>query len=122
MDRHVTVVLNDEKVIDNQPIEGCTNGALQPFDDLPGPIYLQGDHTSVAYRNIVLTPIVSTHRDDSKIAVMETAFNKRADASSFEDARKAGYNAIQMHSGMPRERELKKLTQALIWSSRPMKR
>ena len=109
VDRHVTVILNDEKVIDNQPIEGCTNGALQPFDDLPGPIYLQGDHTSVAYRNIVLTPIVSTHRDDSKIAVMETAFNKRADASSFEDARKAGYNAIQMHSGMPAGKRIKKI-------------
>ncbi|MGI9497225.1 MAG: family 16 glycoside hydrolase, partial [Mariniblastus sp.] len=109
VDRHVTVILNDKKVIDNQPIEGCTNGALSPFEDLPGPIFLQGDHTSVAYRNIVLTPIVSTNQDDLKIAVMETAFNKRADASSFEDARRSGYNAIQMHSGMPAGKKIKKI-------------
>ncbi len=32
---------------------------------------------------------------------METAFGKRADASSFQDAKAAGYDAIQMHSGMP---------------------
>ena len=38
---------------------------------------------------------------DGKIAVMETAFQKRADASSFQDARQAGYSAVQMHSGMP---------------------
>ena len=36
-----------------------------------------------------------------KIAVMETAFRKKADASSFQDAKQAGYTAIQMHSGMP---------------------
>ncbi len=109
VDRHVTVILNDKKVIDNQPIEGCTNGALSPFEDLPGPIFLQGDHTSVAYRNIVLTPIVSANQDDLKIAVMETAFNKRADVSSFEDARRSGYNAIQMHSGMPAGKKIKKI-------------
>lgn len=56
VDRHVTVVLNGRKVIDNQPVEGPTGGAL--FADVmrPGPIYLQGDHTSVAYRNIWLEP------------------------------------------------------------------
>lgn len=109
VDRHVTVILNEETVIDNQPIEGCTNGALSPFDDLPGPIYLQGDHTSVSYRNIVLTPVVSSSGSNSKIAVMETAFMKRADASSFEDARRAGYNAIQMHSGFPAGKKIKKI-------------
>lgn len=109
VDRHVTVILNDEKVIDNQPVAGCTNGALSPFENLPGPIFLQGDHTSVAYRNIVLTPIVSANQDELKIAVMETAFNKRAEASSFEDARRAGYNAIQMHSGIPAGKKIKKI-------------
>lgn len=36
-----------------------------------------------------------------RIAVMETAFGKRADVTSFLDARNAGYTAIQMHSGVP---------------------
>ena len=35
------------------------------------------------------------------IGVMETAFNQRADVSSFAAARKAGYRAIQMHTGNP---------------------
>ena len=56
VDRHITVVLNGEKVIDNQPVEGCTGGAL--FGDVTrdGPLYLQGDHTSVRYRNIRFEP------------------------------------------------------------------
>ncbi len=58
VDRHVTVILNGKKVIDNQPIIGCTNGALFSDESKPGPIYLQGDHTSVRYRNIVLRPVI----------------------------------------------------------------
>jgi hypothetical protein len=56
VDRHVTVVLNGKKVIDNAPVPGCTGGALKSDVTLPGPIYLQGDHTSVQYRNITLRP------------------------------------------------------------------
>jgi len=55
-DRHITVRLNDRLVIDNHPLEGCTGGALTSDDTLPGPIYFQGDHTSVEYRNIMLHP------------------------------------------------------------------
>lgn len=58
VDRHVTVKLNGKTVINNQPLIGCTNGALQADETLPGPIYLQGDHTSVSYRNLVLQPVV----------------------------------------------------------------
>ncbi|MFA5327912.1 MAG: DUF1080 domain-containing protein [Prolixibacteraceae bacterium] len=57
-DRHVTVILNGTKIIDNQPIYGPTGGAMQSDVNAPGPIYLQGDHGKVEYRNIVLTPIV----------------------------------------------------------------
>lgn len=55
--RHVTVVLNGTKIIDNQPLLGCTGGALWSDESRPGPIYLQGDHTGVEYRNIVLRPV-----------------------------------------------------------------
>ena len=58
LDRHVTVVLNGQKIIDNQPLLGCTGGALTSDELKPGPIYLQGDHTGIKYRNIVLTPVV----------------------------------------------------------------
>lgn len=58
VDRHITVVLNGKKIIDNQPVLGCTGGALWPDVSRPGPIYLQGDHTGVEYRNLVLRPVV----------------------------------------------------------------
>jgi len=58
VDRHATVILNGQKIIDNEPLLGCTGGALTSDEFKPGPIYLQGDHTSVKYRNIVITPVV----------------------------------------------------------------
>jgi len=56
--RHATVILNGVRIIDNQPIYGPTGGAIQSDVFAPGPIYLQGDHGKVSYRNIILTPIV----------------------------------------------------------------
>ena len=56
--RHLTVVLNGKTIIDNQPVHGCTGGALWSDESKPGPIYLQGDHNNIDYRNIVLRPIV----------------------------------------------------------------
>ena len=56
-DRHLTVLLNGTKIIDNQPVAGPTGGAILSDVFSPGPIYLQGDHGTVSYRNIVLTPI-----------------------------------------------------------------
>ena len=58
VDRHVTVVLNGVKVIDNQPVEGPTGGAINTDPTKAGPIHLQGDHTSVKYRNIYLAPVI----------------------------------------------------------------
>lgn len=58
VDRHVTIVLNGEKVIDNQPVTSPTSGAIHTDPTTPGPIYLQGDHTSVSYRNIYLAPVI----------------------------------------------------------------
>lgn len=58
VDRHVTVILNGETVIDNQPVAGCTGGALWSDVTRPGPILLQGDHGAIDYRNIVLRPVV----------------------------------------------------------------
>ncbi len=57
-DRHVTVILNGTKIIDNQPVYGPTGGAMKSDVFTPGPLYLQGDHGKVAYRNIMLTPIL----------------------------------------------------------------
>lgn len=56
--RHLTVVLNGVTIIANQPIAGCTGGALWADEFRPGPIYLQGDHGAVSYRNLVLRPVL----------------------------------------------------------------
>jgi hypothetical protein len=58
VNRHLTVVLNGKTIIDNQPVMGCTGGALWSDEFRPGPIYLQGDHEAVDYKNIVLRPVV----------------------------------------------------------------
>lgn len=58
VDRHISVVLNGKKIIENQPVMGCTGGALWSDVSRPGPIYLQGDHTSITYRSLVLRPVI----------------------------------------------------------------
>lgn len=58
--RHVTVVLNGIRIIDNEPVYGVTGGALTSNEFVPGPIYLQGDHSDAAYRNMILRPVLSS--------------------------------------------------------------
>ncbi|HEY1080792.1 MAG TPA: DUF1080 domain-containing protein, partial [Prosthecobacter sp.] len=57
VDRHLTVILNGKTIIDNQPVLGCTGGALTSDEFKPGPLFFQGDHTNVDFRNIVLRPV-----------------------------------------------------------------
>ena len=50
--RYITASL-----IDNRPAPGCTGGALTSDDSQAGPLMLQGDHSDIDYRNMVLTPV-----------------------------------------------------------------
>ena len=54
--RMVTIVCNGITVISNQEVPGITGGALDSKEGEPGPIYLQGDHGPVEFRNIIITP------------------------------------------------------------------
>jgi hypothetical protein len=54
--RRVTVVANGKAILVDQIIPGITGGALDSKEGEPGPIYLQGDHGPIEYRNIILTP------------------------------------------------------------------
>jgi hypothetical protein len=54
--RLVTIVLNGRTVISRQEIPGITGGALDSNEGAPGPLLIQGDHSSVEYRKVVLTP------------------------------------------------------------------
>lgn len=52
--RLVTVVFNGKTVICNAEIPGITGGALDSREGEAGPIYLQGDHGPIEYRNITM--------------------------------------------------------------------
>ena len=55
--RHLTVILNGVNIIDNVPVVGITGGAMSADEFVPGPLYIQGDHSDADYRNMVLTPL-----------------------------------------------------------------
>lgn len=54
--QYITVVYNGVTVVDNQRLDGMTGGAIASDQHRPGPLMLQGDHSAIAFRNIVLTP------------------------------------------------------------------
>jgi hypothetical protein len=53
----VTVVLNGQKIHDNVAIDGITGGALDSDEGAPGPIMIQGDHSKIWVRRLVVKPI-----------------------------------------------------------------
>jgi hypothetical protein len=55
--RQVTVMLNGVRVIEKQNIDGPTAIAMDTNEGDPGPILLQGDRGSVAFRKIVAYPL-----------------------------------------------------------------
>lgn len=57
--RHLTVVLNGTTIIDNVPVTGITGGAIDANETVPGPLYLQGDHSDADYKNMILRPAIN---------------------------------------------------------------
>jgi hypothetical protein len=53
--RMVTVVVNGKMVICNEEIPGITGGAIDSKEADPGPIYFQGDHGPIDFRNIEIS-------------------------------------------------------------------
>jgi hypothetical protein len=53
----VTIIINGKKIHDNVVIPAITGGALDTDEGEPGPIILQGDHSKVYYRKVVVTPL-----------------------------------------------------------------
>ena len=52
--RLVSITYNGKTVICNQEIPGITGGALDSKEGEPGPVYLQGDHGPIEFRNITI--------------------------------------------------------------------
>jgi len=57
--RHLTVVLNGVTIIDDEPVVGITGGAIDAREFVPGPLYLQGDHSDADYKNMILRKAVN---------------------------------------------------------------
>ena len=53
----LTATLNGKKVHDNALLPAVTGGAMDGDELAPGPIMIQGDHSKVSFRKLVITPI-----------------------------------------------------------------
>lgn len=56
--RTVTVVVNDERVIERFEIPGLTAIANDPDEDQPGFLAIQGDHGAIEFRKLTITPLI----------------------------------------------------------------
>jgi len=54
---HLTATLNGKRIHDNAVLPAMTGGALDNDEFAPGPIMIQGDHSRVAFRKMIVTPI-----------------------------------------------------------------
>ncbi|MEB0263160.1 DUF1080 domain-containing protein [Mucilaginibacter sp. 10I4] len=54
--RMITLSANGTEVITRQIIPGLTGGAIDSKEGEPGPLFIQGDHGPIDYRNIIITP------------------------------------------------------------------
>jgi len=57
--KFIKVLHNGQLIHENIEMKGPTRGAKIPGEAATGPILIQGDHGSVAYRNLTITPLVS---------------------------------------------------------------
>lgn len=73
--------------------------------DLPAETHMMNRMLSPVLSGLLLALVATApacaDETRAKIAVMETAFGKRGEVTSFVDAKNAGYSAIQMHTGTP---------------------
>lgn len=53
----ISVWFNDIRIHDNAELPAFTGGALDNDELAPGPIMIQGDHSRVTFRKLVVTPI-----------------------------------------------------------------
>ncbi|MHC4807622.1 MAG: 3-keto-disaccharide hydrolase, partial [Planctomycetota bacterium] len=54
----IKVELNGQVLHENLVLEGLTGGSLTDEEALTGPLMFQGNHGPVAYRNIIIKPLV----------------------------------------------------------------
>jgi len=56
----LTATANGKRIHDNAILPAMTGGALDNDELAPGPIMIQGDHSRVSFRKMVVTPITKS--------------------------------------------------------------
>ena len=56
----LTATANGKRIHDNAILPAMTGGALGNDELAPGPIMIQGDHSRVSFRKMVVTPITKS--------------------------------------------------------------
>jgi len=64
--QYITLKHNGVTIADNRELEGITGGAIDSHESEPGPLYLQGDHSKIEYRKIIVTPTRSPGSPSSR--------------------------------------------------------
>jgi hypothetical protein len=62
--KHLTVIQNGQKVLDNVDVGPMGTGAASQRPDGPGPLRLQGDHNAVSFRNIRIRPLSKNEAEE----------------------------------------------------------
>jgi hypothetical protein len=70
--RRLTVFHNGKKVLDNVDVGPMGTGAASQRPDGPGPIRLQGDHTTVSFRNLRIRPLSKPEAEKLQKEMMKT--------------------------------------------------
>lgn len=95
--RRVTVVLNGVTMVDNAEIPGITGGAIDSDEASPGPLMLQGDHTGVQYRRILIEPAVATPNEELA-RVERTRFTAQVERDTAALRNVLGEDLVYIHS------------------------
>jgi hypothetical protein len=61
--KHLTVIHNGQKVLNNVDVGPMGTGASSQRPDGPGPLRLQGDHNLVSFRNVRIRPLTKSEAE-----------------------------------------------------------
>ncbi|WP_161596703.1 family 16 glycoside hydrolase [Chitinophaga vietnamensis] len=97
----LSIVLNGVTIQENVVLSGPTRGAMQNNEVPSGPLRIQGDHGTIAFRNIVVTNYTAPQPDIKNIqySVYKGKFNKPPDFSTLKPA--ISGTSTQLTSNIP---------------------
>jgi len=74
--KHLTVIHNGQRVLDNVDVGPMGTGAAAKRADGPGPLRLQGDHNAISFRNVRIRPLSPSEAEKLLKKMSNPAHNK----------------------------------------------